>query len=348
MRRRSAFTLIEMLVVVGIIVLLVGIAAPLLYKAYKSATVARTKADLAAISTALEAYKADHGDYPRVSVPESGAAILGKALMGPGDRVHFNPPTSMTVSNLPPGYSAGSQYKPGDIIQSGTDSSPLAFENLYVCVRECTGQAPPAVGPIKYNVYWTQVSPFDGADGPGFRVRPDINRVAQGKPVGPYLNAGRIPMRGLVFLDAAGNPILYFPVNNAKTDKAIASTLTTQGGYLTVFPYANPQTASSQSTFSIRDNLSSFRRDGETDYANATKRIAGMLGDLGTSTTADTSAPAPDGAITNGTIIEKAVEVNNYLLWTAGTDAMFGPEVPATIVDFKKDITTCDDVTNFR
>lgn len=350
MRRRTAFTLIEMLVVIGIIVLLVGIAAPMIYKAYKSGSSARLKADLATISTALEAYKGDHGDYPRAGISDAGAAILGKALVGPADQVHYAAPPATTITNMPPAYSAGSTYKAGDIVTNGNESSPGALDNIYVCLKECTGQTPPAANP-RYNVYWTQVTHFDGADGPGFRVRPVINRTAQGKPVPPYLNIGRIAMRGLVFVDAEGNPILYFAGSPTKGDLAVADNgTTTAGGYLTVFQgannYADPRVGR-LSRFNLRDNISVFRRDTETDYANATKRIAGMLNDFGAAATVDSAAPAPNGAIDNTALGETAVSAN-YLLWCAGGDGLFGPEVPATIVDFKKDIAKCDDVTNFR
>src|SRR5690349_9673228 len=81
--RRNAFTLIEMLVVIGIIVLVVSITVPMVMKAYKAGDRARTAADLQAISVALEAFKTDFGDYPRPEAANTGFAQLGRYLIGP-------------------------------------------------------------------------------------------------------------------------------------------------------------------------------------------------------------------------------------------------------------------------
>ena len=53
---RRAFTLIEILVVIGIIVLLAGILVPLVGRSLRQAKQTRTAADLQSISTALEAF----------------------------------------------------------------------------------------------------------------------------------------------------------------------------------------------------------------------------------------------------------------------------------------------------
>src|SRR5829696_9407753 len=82
---RDGFTLIELLVVIGIIVLLAGLLLPMLYKTYRSASRTRLAADLNSIGVALDAYKSDFGDYPRVPAAGTGFAVLGKALIGPGD-----------------------------------------------------------------------------------------------------------------------------------------------------------------------------------------------------------------------------------------------------------------------
>jgi prepilin-type N-terminal cleavage/methylation domain-containing protein len=102
---RRGFTLVELLVVVGIIVLLVGILLPTIMRSYRQADRTRTASDLNAIAVALDAYKADFGDYPRFlhnrnapaneldASTERGARLLAKALVGPGPMVRLNPPT---------------------------------------------------------------------------------------------------------------------------------------------------------------------------------------------------------------------------------------------------------------
>ena len=89
-RRRHAFTLVEILVVIGIIVVLAGILVPLVGRSMRQAKQIRTAADLQSIGTALEAFKADHGDYPRTAPNSigSGIGMLGRFLFGPfGDGV---------------------------------------------------------------------------------------------------------------------------------------------------------------------------------------------------------------------------------------------------------------------
>jgi len=88
-RRRNGFTLVEMLVVIGIGLLLMAIVLPAINLAYNKGVRTRMAADLQAIVVALEAYRQDHGDIPRVygsgSTPnETGEVILCRALLAPG------------------------------------------------------------------------------------------------------------------------------------------------------------------------------------------------------------------------------------------------------------------------
>jgi len=86
---RRGFTLVEMLVVIGIILLLMGILLPAINRAYVQSVRSRIFADLQSIGTALEAYKQDFGDIPRV-VTQAGAtnrgdSVLCRALIAPGN-----------------------------------------------------------------------------------------------------------------------------------------------------------------------------------------------------------------------------------------------------------------------
>lgn len=106
--RRRGFTLAEVLVVIGIILVLMSLLIPSLNRVAGKASRTAALADLAAIGQALEAYKADFGDYPRVRVdpglataaptpteqnpyPPSGAQVLCTALYGPLPRVDAAP-----------------------------------------------------------------------------------------------------------------------------------------------------------------------------------------------------------------------------------------------------------------
>src|SRR4051812_31455670 len=78
----SGFTLVEMLVVIGIIVLLIGLLMPMISRAYRNAERAKVAGDMQAITTALEAYKQDMNQYPPV-VNNNGAQVLLQALLAP-------------------------------------------------------------------------------------------------------------------------------------------------------------------------------------------------------------------------------------------------------------------------
>lgn len=75
-RRTNAFTLIELLVVISIIGLLAGIFMGASGYAHRNAIESRIRAEIKAMETALEAYKADNGSYPP-SDPEVLAAASG-------------------------------------------------------------------------------------------------------------------------------------------------------------------------------------------------------------------------------------------------------------------------------
>jgi prepilin-type N-terminal cleavage/methylation domain-containing protein len=79
----SGFTLVELLVVIGIIALLFGILTPIVVSARRNAARVRMQADLNTISMGLEQYKKDFGDYPRPAVANPNYPILAWALVGP-------------------------------------------------------------------------------------------------------------------------------------------------------------------------------------------------------------------------------------------------------------------------
>jgi prepilin-type N-terminal cleavage/methylation domain-containing protein len=63
--KRAAFTLLELLAVIAIIAILAGIVIGVGRRASESGKIARTKTELAALSTALESYMRNYGDYPQ-------------------------------------------------------------------------------------------------------------------------------------------------------------------------------------------------------------------------------------------------------------------------------------------
>lgn len=93
-RYRTAFTLIELLAVITIIVILAGLVVGISKYAWRKAGTSRAQAEIAAMEGALENYKIDNGRYP-VSTGASRAdninnsVSLYKALAGQS-KVYFN------------------------------------------------------------------------------------------------------------------------------------------------------------------------------------------------------------------------------------------------------------------
>lgn len=61
---KSGFTLIELLIVVAIIAILAAIATPNFLEAQVRAKTSRVKSDVRSLSTALQAYRVDHNNFP--------------------------------------------------------------------------------------------------------------------------------------------------------------------------------------------------------------------------------------------------------------------------------------------
>jgi len=82
-RRHQAFTLVEMLVVIGIVVLLVSIVVPTIMTSRKKAGRAAISYQINALTTALEEYKNNNGAYPPAQVAGIDACTsLFRALSG--------------------------------------------------------------------------------------------------------------------------------------------------------------------------------------------------------------------------------------------------------------------------
>ena len=96
-RSRSAFTLIELLIVVAIIAVLAAIAAPNFLEAQMRAKVSRCAADMRSVGVALEAYHVDWNDYPHFywwSGPPSLGDLKGTAEQNYGELAVLTTPVS--------------------------------------------------------------------------------------------------------------------------------------------------------------------------------------------------------------------------------------------------------------
>lgn len=88
-RKKRAFTIVELLTVMSIIVILIGLLVPALNKARRFATLVKQKAQLHSMDAAIELFRNEYGSYPpsgamddALNVPYCGAMKLCEALMG--------------------------------------------------------------------------------------------------------------------------------------------------------------------------------------------------------------------------------------------------------------------------
>lgn len=313
--RRSAargFTLIEILVVIGIIALITAIAVPAIMASYKKARNIKTAADLQAISTALEAYHTDFGDYPRVGALSSGFAVLGQTLISPG-------PSGGPLPTL-----GASPYRAGRVASTGVPGSGSYAEFVCFGKPDPSGEGFSTTATQSDVTTWAPFAVSDGKDGPGFKAR------MGGKAYGPYLQPDKFKLEGMAILDGWGNPILYFPARPGK----IAQDTTGPGWPLI--------SGGAGSVYNPADNVSFFLRGTEAvnvpaDATKALKRMDAIC--------VRTSANF-DGVINAG---ESAATTGSYMLWSAGANGTFGATYDtATAGPTKQEITKCDDVTNFE
>ncbi|MEN6428209.1 MAG: type II secretion system protein [Phycisphaerales bacterium] len=119
--KRSGLTVIEIMVVVGIMALLVGLLLPAVHSVQKMAKDTKQRAQLTAIELGLAAFKNDYGDYPpsnwwdpSTSVSGMvrdycGAQKLAEALLG-WDLMGFHPDSAWRSDGLDANKTANSVY----------------------------------------------------------------------------------------------------------------------------------------------------------------------------------------------------------------------------------------------
>jgi len=80
--RRSAFTLIELIIVIGIICTLMGLVLGVQRYAQAKSSRSRAEAQIAAFAAAAEAYKADNAIYPRSAETDVLASVGSSSSSG--------------------------------------------------------------------------------------------------------------------------------------------------------------------------------------------------------------------------------------------------------------------------
>jgi general secretion pathway protein G len=139
----GAFTILELIIVIAIIAILAGLILSTAGYIQKKGASSRAETEIAALTVALENYRADKGDYPHGTNvnganPPSSNTFLLTSLMPTNGKVYFEFNKSMTnASNVvdPFGENYGYQY-PGDTNRSGTNF----FDLFSRCAASDTNQ----------------------------------------------------------------------------------------------------------------------------------------------------------------------------------------------------------------
>jgi type II secretory pathway pseudopilin PulG len=210
-RKKTGLTIIELLIVLGIIALLVGLLIPALSVVRNMAKEAKQKAQFATIELALAAFKNDEGDYPPSfwQLPPNpgsdycGSQKLAEALLG-WDLLGFHPNSAWRADGLDVGGGPGT-YDPAQTRDINSDGVPDTFEERKGPYLELV-----AVGAFRlvdlFRPY--SVDPLD----------PDtfvICDVFGAKKITMFKGVDTVTGQPITVNERAGAPILYYKANTS-------------------------------------------------------------------------------------------------------------------------------------
>jgi prepilin-type N-terminal cleavage/methylation domain-containing protein len=280
------FTLVEMLVVVGIIVVLVGILLPMLTKAQTRAMRTRMQLDVQTLVAAMENYKADMRDYPHIDYND--AALVGS----------------------PPGGAAPAASNPGAVVLCSALVGPGGVNvDGYGATGVPTGTGIQGAPGFTIRPRGQVYGPYIDVSRFKFIADPTMSNSATNV-------AGNLESN-LCLADRYNHPILYFKANiNAAYRLAATASTTASGGYIADIGPTGPAAGSTMPFYNIEDNPVAMRWPNETTNSSALARMQMMLGDKDHDGWINAFSAA-DG------LPENPKATAPYLIWSAGPDELF-------------------------
>ncbi len=235
--QRRAFTIIELLTVVGIIVTLVGILIVTVARTSKAAQGASTRQLMGAVSKALAQFRSDLGYFPPVlGAPTSGGSAAGtrgylRDLVLPPE--WSATPTQVELDRVQNYYSMTSmiEYLMGI---GGRDEDGYGAVGVPIANTPGAKEMPPAGirTPTRDGVWGAYLNPNSGTQPLGNFSRRNLPQGAaaanaskapsvQGRVLGPYLELKDGSLLGAVVgADSAGAPVIARAGDNNWTSKA--------------------------------------------------------------------------------------------------------------------------------
>ena len=124
--RPDGFTIVELLIVMSIILVLAGLIFSTYPYVHKKSARSRAEAEIAAMSAALESYKADNGVYPQSSGVTEPTTATGTE--GLNAREHGNPSATVYIAASKFLYGELSADRDGDRAMDSGGKSYFAFK----------------------------------------------------------------------------------------------------------------------------------------------------------------------------------------------------------------------------
>jgi prepilin-type N-terminal cleavage/methylation domain-containing protein len=189
LRARGAFTLIELILVMGILSVLAALVLSTAGYARKKSALARAEAEIAAMAAAIENYKADNGIYPRgpasamtigtITIPANATDNLNAKTRG--DPTNTTDPTygetSLYLYTLLSGDSTGNR--------SPTGKSYMAFKPNMLLPAGGTGTVTAIADPFGNSYGYStanQVDPVNTGYNPSFDLWSTAGLTTAGQP----------------------------------------------------------------------------------------------------------------------------------------------------------------------
>src|SRR6266403_1076760 len=177
-RAEGAVTIIELLVVIIIILILAGLVLSISSYVQNKGARARAETEIAAVSAALESYKADNGIYPR---GPATATTIGSTTIPANVTDTFDPRTSGNpTSTTSPTYSQASLYLytqlSGDSTgsRSGSGKSYMQFKPNMLLPRGGTGTVTAISDPFGYSYGYSTAQAANPGSNTGYNPTYDL------------------------------------------------------------------------------------------------------------------------------------------------------------------------------